>query len=104
MSGSFGVPHSPVRSSCPDAAGKFGVRMPEFLADYARMNRNVCFHEVMGYNPPHYMFVSQPVLNQDCYAYILKVQSLLKSRVGAAAGDTKAHYELLLRNIEKTLE
>lgn len=104
MSGSFGVPHSPVRSSCHDAAGKFGVRMPEFLADYARMNRNVCFHEVMGYNPPHYMFVSQPVLNQDCYAYILKVQSLLKSRVGAAAGDTKAHYELLLRNIEKTLE
>ena len=68
------------------------------------MNRNICFHEVMGYNPPHYMFVSQRVLSQDYYSYILKVQSLLKSRVGTATGDTKAHYELLLRNIEKTLE
>ena len=83
---------------------QYGIRMPEFLEDYARMNRNICSQEVMGYNPPHYMFVAQPVLQQDYYAYLLKAQSLLKSRVSSSTGDTRSHYELLLRNIEKTLK
>lgn len=81
----------------------YNIATPDFLKGYAYMNRHIC-EDISGYAQPHYQFMAPVFLSQDFYAYILKVQALLKSRVNSATGDVKAHYELILRNIEKTLK
>ncbi len=89
------------------------IEMPDFVSGYARKMNSLCYKEscphcgsspVAGYEPPHYQFINPPMVSHECYPYILKVQKLIKSRISSSSGEQKAHYELILRNIEKTLK
>ncbi|MCF0172173.1 MAG: zinc-dependent metalloprotease [Bacteroidales bacterium] len=94
----------------PKADSK-GITTPDFLKDYEARNArllndtpNPDRQVVYGYSDPYYFFVGNLVYNHEFYDTLLKVQKLLKSRVGSASGETKAHYELLLHNIQKTID
>lgn len=87
-----------------DAAGPYEIVMPAMLKEYAAKNDIESMAPVMGYNPPHYQYIASPLLNQDYFGYVLKVQKLLKSRTASATGELKAHYDLILRNIAKALK
>ncbi len=98
----------------------YAIEMPEFVRDYAKMNRNLCYADmgcpmhtmqgavdpapVSGYDEPFVMFAVLQSHEADAYAYVLKVQQLLKNRMTSAPAATRNHYALILRNIEKTLK
>lgn len=94
------------------------IEMPECIREYAAENRRLCYNggcdhlqhssaaanPVAGYESPDFFFITAPFHDAEFYTYLLKVQRLLKSRSASASGDVKAHYDLILRNIEKTLK
>ena len=50
------------------------------------------------------MFVGQNVDEALFFSYAEKARKTVSSRRRSGDADTQAHYELLLRNIEKTLK
>lgn len=104
------------RGNAVAAADVYDIKVPEFLAKYENLSSRVCscpscsavhsadYGEVAGYGAPYTMFIGQPVNEAECYEYALKTKSLLERLVKTSTGDDKAHYELLLRNIQKTLK
>lgn len=58
---------------------------------------------ISGYGSTRASYFSAPNLAADYYKDFIKVQTLLRSKVANASGNTKKHYQLLLHNIEKTL-
>lgn len=60
--------------------------------------------DVMGYYGAQTMFVGQPIHEAEYYHYAIKTKKLVEKLAKKASGDDKAHYELLLRNIRKTLK
>lgn len=57
-----------------------------------------------GYEEPYVMFVAAPMHSAEYYSYAMKVKKLVKRRIAASRGEDKAHYELILKNINKTIE
>ncbi|MCM1503212.1 MAG: zinc-dependent metalloprotease [Bacteroidales bacterium] len=93
----------------------FAIAVPEFLKEYETLGSHVCScsgcaghasgpSPVAGYSSPYTMFVAQPLFDAEYYTYAMKVKKLIEQKVNSATGDTKAHYELILRNIQKTLK
>lgn len=93
----------------------FAIPVPDFLKDYGTMMSRSCScsgctgesayaSPVAGYSSPYTMFVGQPVFDAEFYAYAMKVKKLIEQKVASSAGETKLHYELMLRNIKKTLK
>ncbi len=95
------------------------IEMPDFLRDYDNQHRNLCYccehshskdhlakaaNPTAGYEPPFAMLQVPKSYEADNYAYLLKVQQLLRSRVAGAPAATRSHYTLILRNIEKALK
>lgn len=91
------------------------MQAPELIRGLDSVNKNICYDSsccehhslaspVAGYSEPYIYFSSPQMREAEYYAYLLKVRSLLKSKVLVSNGDVKGHYTLLLRNIEKTLK
>lgn len=82
--------------------------VPEMLRDYDHMIRSVCYYDgadvSLGYSTPTMMFVGQNVDEALFFSYAEKARKTVSSRRRSGDADTQAHYELLLRNIEKTLK
>ncbi len=56
---------------------------------------------VAGFEKTSYNRYAEPrTTKAEIYAYIMKAKSLIKSRIATTAGDTKAHYQVLLNTIE----
>lgn len=54
---------------------------------------------------PREIFNIQPSITQaDMFVYVQKVKKLLRMRIGNAKGATKAHYELLLKEMANTIK
>lgn len=82
------------------------IKVPDFLEEYVMMQgeHSVFASPVAGYSQPYTMFVGQPMHDAEYYSYAMKTKSLLERMVKNSSGDDKAHYELLLRNIQRTLK
>ena len=81
--------------------------MPEELEAYGQRVESVYAadrSEVMGYYGVQTMFVGQPIHEDEYYHYAMKAKKLVERLAKKSSGDDKAHYELLLRNIRKTLK
>ena len=50
------------------------------------------------------MFATNPIHEPECNSYALKTRKLLEKLVKSSSGDEKAHYTLMLRNIQNTLK
>lgn len=99
----------------PQSLADIHIEMPELAKDYAAKMKSICYKDdccahnhdmspVSGYDAPYYHFIAPVMNSQEFYPYIQKVQKLIRSRVASSTGEQKAHYELMLRNIEKTLK
>jgi len=81
--------------------------LPEELEAYGQRVESVYAadrSEVMGYYGVQTMFVGQPIHEDEYYHYAMKAKKLVERLAKKSSGDDKAHYELLLRNIRKTLK
>ena len=95
----------------PKASGKgFADQQHDMTACTCNLHgENLCgeisYDPVSGFGwSPRAIFNRGQATVADIYAYVSKVQMLLKSRVDNAPKETKAHYELLLRTIELGLK
>ena len=95
----------------PKASGKgFADQQHDMTACTCNLHgENLCgeisYDPVSGFGwSPRAIFNRGQATVADIYAYVSKVQTLLKSRVDNAPKETKAHYELLLRTIELGLK
>lgn len=82
------------------------VSTPDFLLDY-KMRSDLAsgkYLPVSGYSQPQVMFATNPIHEPECYSYALKTRKLLEKLVKSSSGDEKAHYTLMLRNIQNTLK
>lgn len=82
------------------------LQLPEFLQEHAMLQgEHTSFSSpVAGYGQPFVNFVGRPLHDAEYYAYAMKTKSLLERMIRNSSGDDKAHYELLLRNIQRTLK
>ncbi|MCC8036111.1 MAG: zinc-dependent metalloprotease [Rikenellaceae bacterium] len=63
------------------------------------------YEEVSGFEfSPRSVFVSSKATEADCFAYLKKVERLLKSRVASAPAEARAHYEHLLMILDYALK
>ncbi len=118
--GTGAVPAKSLAGNDADEIGfdPYAIAVPECLREYHALSDNLCYcaagtpHRhaeagpgpVSGYNPPRILYVVKQSLEAENYANLLRVQQLLKSRVNRGSQKTRAHYALLLHNIEKTLK
>lgn len=81
------------------------------LVEPAHQHTHFCSHDecnaainpYAGYDSPYTMFGTAPVVDSEYYRYAMKTKKLLEKKVKTAKGEDKAHYTLLLHNIEKAL-
>lgn len=118
--GTGAVPAKSLAGNDGDEIGfdPYTIAVPACLREYHALSDNLCYcasetaHRhtaadpgpVSGYNPPRILYVVKQSLEAENYANLLRVQQLLKSRVNRGSQRTRAHYALLLHNIEKTLK
>ena len=85
-----------------------GPAVPEMLQAYDRTVRGVCYADgaevSLGYSMPTMMFVGQSLEEALFFSYAEKARKTVASRKRTGDADTRAHYALLLRNIENTLK
>ena len=63
------------------------------------------YSPVSGYEwMPRYTFNGGTMTASDIYAYLVKAENLMKSRIPAASAGDRTHYELLVKMIEYGLE
>lgn len=102
---------------CSHTNMTISLKAPEMLNKLIEENSNLCYDlsgysedasvwasPLGGYDAPYIYFAAPQLKEAEYYAYIIKAQALIKSKVASASGNVKAHYTLLLRNIEKTLK
>ncbi len=58
----------------------------------------------MGYGAPQVGYFVLPNTEAEDYAAVMKLRALLRSKIPSASGETRLHYNLLLRNIDKALK
>lgn len=91
------------------------IEMPEMLREYSLRNHIFCNgeshsiestdrSEISGYEEPSYHFIGTSLPEAELYSYVLKIRDLVKAKARVSSGETKTHYELLSRNLEKTLK
>ncbi|MBK5721829.1 zinc-dependent metalloprotease [Dysgonomonas sp. Marseille-P4677] len=71
---------------------------------YSSMNENNMFSPVSGYEwGPEFRLFYPMATASDSFGYVLRVQSLLERNIPSSGGETRAHYEFLLNQIENSL-
>ena len=82
------------------------IRVPELLEEYVmHQGEHSAFSSpVAGYGQPFVNFITPPMHDAEFYSYAIKSKELLERLIKKSSGEDKAHYELLLRNIQRTLK
>lgn len=60
--------------------------------------------KVSGYGSPVFRYYTKKGVYTEYYAEMKRIEQLIRSRISTATGETKAHYQYLLHNIEKGLK
>ncbi|WP_288237440.1 zinc-dependent metalloprotease [uncultured Alistipes sp.] len=59
---------------------------------------------VSGFGSPRFQYFTQKDISMLYYNDILRIQNLLRGKVGSATGETRMHYQYLLHNLDKALK
>lgn len=82
------------------------IRVPELLEEYVmhQGEHSAFCNPVAGYGQPHVTFIAPPMHDAEYYSYAIKSKELLERLIKKSSGEDRAHYELLMRNIQRTLK
>ena len=82
------------------------IRVPELLEEYVmhQGEHSAFCNPVAGYGQPHVTFIAPPMHDAEYYSYAIKSKELLERLIKKSSGEDRTHYELLMRNIQRTLK